>query len=202
RRIDGDPFRVVFLTVEGCRTLENVHLKELPQWFRTYEQVQRAYDMGLDERPLHVHRHWQALPDVDESLPPNPGFLFGPAEARSLIERRSDGIWLKIPPVHEMGFPGEEVHLGVEPARALQALVDLHAPAAAALRACMEAEDRKALRNGYADARRPLKEYVARIRSEGRLDGVRRALALQTEVYLQRLRQKKYGMGPESEALE
>jgi hypothetical protein len=192
RRIEGDPHRVVFLTVEGCRSLKDVHLKELPLWFRTYEQVQRAYDMGLDERPLHIHRHWTGLPEVDDSLPVNVGRFFGPAEARGLITTDAEGYALSI--------NGEKIRLGPDCPRAMQALVDLQEPAATALRDWMANTDRAHLRDhGYAGACRQLQAYVDRFRAEGRLTGDRRARALQAEAYLQHLRQQMYGLGPESE---
>lgn len=199
KRVDGDPRRVVFLTVEGCRHLKDVHLKELPEWFRTYEQVQRAYDLGLDERPVHAHRHWRSLPEVDPTLPVNPGRLFGPAMARGLI-RNGDGTYLlQIPPVSERGFPGEAVRLGRSLEEAMQSLVCLHEPAAGALRAYMEIADRRELANGLGDALEALRQFSAGIRAEGELRGERRALVLQTEAYLHELRRKKLGMAPETD---
>lgn len=199
KRVDGDPRRVIFLTVEGCRHLKDVHLKELPEWFRTYEQVQRAYDLGLDERPVHAHRHWRSLPEVDPTLPVNPGRLFGPAMARGLITNGDGAYRLAIPPVPERDFPGDTVRLGRSLAEAMQALVNLHEPAAGAFRAHMEMLDRKELANGYDDALEAMRQYVAGIRAEGDLRAERRAMVLQAEAYLQDLRRKKLGMAPETE---
>jgi hypothetical protein len=154
--------------------------------------VQRAYDMGLDERPLHIHRHWTGLPEVDDSLPVNVGRFFGPAEARGLITTDAEGYALSI--------NGEKIRLGPDCPRAMQALVDLQEPAATALRDWMANTDRAHLRDhGYAGACRQLQAYVDRFRAEGRLTGDRRARALQAEAYLQHLRQQMYGLGPESE---
>lgn len=177
QQIPGDPHRIVFLAVEGTQNLDKVYLKEMPEWFRMYELVRRAYDQGEESRPLHIHRAWEDLPEIDPSNPSSVSFLFGPAEALGFVLRK-EGVWV-------LQLDGGEFTLGADDRSAMLALMELPEPWEKGLREALAPHTLiKQMKHGVLHQ---VREYIRESAQRGE-QGLAKARLRQAQNFLNRLR--------------
>lgn len=185
-----DPHRIIFLVVEGARRLSDVHLRALPEWFHRYQYVDNLYDRGEEERPLHAHRLWRALPEVDPRLPASPARLFGPAFVRGLIVRGEGDVY-------SLRLPDRTLALGAGLDEAMAALGALQPEDAARVWQWMSEAEEAERGSPPEHVEAPFRSYAGALR-EGRneLDPPTQALVRQAERYVDALRIARFGAGP------